>query len=209
MQNPAKLYIVRHGQTDWNITHKIQGQIDIPLNTIGESQAKEAADLLKEIHFDAVFSSDLLRAHRTAEIITLERQIAIQTTHLLRERNFGQLEGKEIVELREMEKELEDLTDNQRFSHKKYPDLESDEELIGRFLTFLREVAVAYEGKNVLVVTHGGLMRAILAHTGYVTYQEVNVLWINNTGYFVLESDGVEFEITKTYGVNKEKMSGE
>lgn len=201
MQNAAKLYIVRHGQTDWNAVHKIQGQTDIPLNASGEEQAKETRGMLKDIHFDAVFSSDLVRAKKTAEIINLEREIAIKTTELLRERNFGPLEGKEVVELRQLEKELSDLEYDERFVHKQYPDIESDEELIGRFLTFLREVAVAYAGKNILVVTHGGLMRAVLVHVGYATYQELNTLTIYNTGYFVLESDGVEFEIKKTEGI--------
>jgi len=203
MQNPATLYIVRHGQTDWNAIHKIQGQTDTLLNASGEEQAKNRAKLLKNIHFDAIFSSDLLRAHRTAEILALERSIAVATTHLLRERNFGPLEGKEVVKLREMEKELGELGDAERFVHKKYPDIESDEELIGRFLTFLREVAVANANKNVLVVTHGGVMRAILVHIGYVTYKEVNSLWIDNTGYFVMKSDGVEFEIQTVTGIEK------
>ena len=204
MQNGATLYIVRHGQTDWNAVHKIQGQTDIPLNASGEEQAQETRQMLKDVHFDAVFSSDLLRAKRTAEIITLERDIALKTTKLLRERNFGPLEGKEVVELRQLEKELADLGYDERFVHKQYPDIESDEELVGRFLTFLREVAVAYAGKNVLVVTHGGLMRSVLVHVGYTTYQKLNKLTIFNTGYFVLESDGVEFEIKKTEAIHTE-----
>jgi broad specificity phosphatase PhoE len=208
IKNPATFYIVRHGQTDWNAVHKIQGQTDIPLNAIGEGQAEETRDLLQSIHFDAAFSSDLLRAKRTAEIITLERKIALKTTEFLRERNFGPLEGKQVMELRAFEEELEALADHDHFVHKFHPDWESDEELIGRFLTFLREVAVAYAEKTVLIVCHGGLMRTLLVHFGYVDYQTVRTLRILNTGYFTLFSDGVEFEVGETKDIYHEEITG-
>lgn len=201
MQNPATLYIVRHGQTDWNAAFKVQGQIDIPLNEIGEQQAQEAAEKLKDIEFAAAFSSDLVRAKRTAEIITLEKDIAVQVTKLIRERNFGVIEGEQLTELRAKEKELEHLAYEERFRYKMDPSVENDEELIGRFLTFLREIAVAYADKNVLVVTHGGLMRAVLVHLGYATYQNVRHLRVGNTGIIKLVSDGVELEIQDTENI--------
>ncbi len=205
IKNPAVLYIVRHGQTDWNSAQKIQGKIDIPLNEVGEEQARVMGALLKDVHFDAVFSSDLSRAHKTAQIITLEKQVAIKTTKLLRERDFGSIEGKQALDLKELEKDLEKLSEKERFVHRTYDDMENDEELVGRFLTFLREVAVAYAGKKILVVTHGGLMRTLLVHVGYVDYQKVRKLRIDNTGYFVLHSDGIELEIAKTENIHFEE----
>lgn len=66
------LYIVRHGQTDWNVRKIIQGHSDIPLNTEGQEQARVLAESLKNVHFDKIISSDLVRAKRTAEIVALE-----------------------------------------------------------------------------------------------------------------------------------------
>src|SRR5258708_18492 len=94
--NDSKLttfYMVRHGQTDWNKQHRLQGTVDNSLNEMGEQQAKELADVLKDVSFDLAFSSDLLRAKRTAEIIVLEKKLHVATTGLLRERSFGKHEG--------------------------------------------------------------------------------------------------------------------
>src|ERR1041385_1316907 len=93
MNNCATFYLIRHGQTDWNKEHLLQGIVDNVLNEAGERQAKELAKTLHHVHFDLAFSSDLLRAKRTAEIILLEKKVHVETTKLLRERAFGKHEG--------------------------------------------------------------------------------------------------------------------
>src|SRR5437660_1317942 len=90
----ATIYVVRHGQAVHNVDKIVVGVTDTPLTPSGEEQARVQAEKLTHVKFDAVFSSDLLRAKRTAEIIVIDRQLAINTTHLLRERNFGQWEGR-------------------------------------------------------------------------------------------------------------------
>ena len=92
MKDFCTIYLVRHGETDWNVKNIIQGQIDIPLNKKGENQALEIANELKDIHFDAIFSSDLSRAKRTAEIIATERKLAVVATKTLREMYFGKFQ---------------------------------------------------------------------------------------------------------------------
>ena len=86
------LYLVRHGETDWNVKGLLQGHTDIDLNKTGIKQAKELAKKLRRIKFAISFSSDLLRARRTAEIIATEKKIAVKTTTTLRERKFGRFE---------------------------------------------------------------------------------------------------------------------
>ena len=111
-KNYCTLYLVRHGETEWNVKHITQGQSESSLTELGIQQAKNVASEFKDIHFDAIFSSDLSRTQRTAEIIKLDRDIIIQTSELLRERNFGKFEGKHSDEYREALKEKLEMKEN-------------------------------------------------------------------------------------------------
>jgi len=198
------LYIVRHGETDWNIKGLLQGHTDVPLNKSGEEQAKNLAKKLNKVNFAIAFSSDLLRAKKTAEIIALEKKIAVRTTKALRERYFGHFEGtkwREDKQYQQLIKKFLKLSHEERFKNKPYKDTETDEELIGRLIPFLREVAVAYPKKNVLVVTHGAVMRVLLTHLGFVGPDELIPGQISNTAYIILDSDGVDFFVKETFGI--------
>ncbi len=201
--NLTTFYIIRHGQTDWNKNKMIQGQMDIPLNETGERQALEVAKKLKDVQFDLAFSSDLLRAKRTAEIIALEHKLAVETVNAIRERHFGELQGQPGTTLIEYIKTLRELSDEERKAHKIKPDIESDQEVINRVFTFLREIAVANPGKTVLIGTHGGVLRMILIHLGAMTYREMETRKITNGSYLVVESDGIEFFIKETSGLDE------
>ena len=85
----AKLYLVRHGETDYNNSLRFQGQIDIPLNQKGIEQAEKVAGFLKDIPLQAIYSSSLKRARTTAEIIGRVKGIEPQITDALREMSFG------------------------------------------------------------------------------------------------------------------------
>jgi broad specificity phosphatase PhoE len=200
----CQIYLVRHGETDWNEKGLLQGQSDIPLNKEGEKQAIEAAKKhFKKIKFAAIFSSDLVRAKRTAEIIALEKKMAVETSTLLRERDFGPFEGKHWQEvekeLRMSIKEFRILSDEVA----KKMGIESDEKMMERFLRFLREVAVAYRGKNVLIVTHGSVMRVFLTKLGYLSKEESRQVFIKNLAFIKVLSDGVDFFVKEVFGVEK------
>ena len=90
-----KIYIARHGQTDWNSQHKAQGRTDIPLNETGIKQAEALRDNIKNIKFTAVYASPLKRAAKTAEVATDNKYNIIFDDRLV-ERSFGDYEGKEI-----------------------------------------------------------------------------------------------------------------
>ena len=77
-QKYCTLYIVRHGQTDWNVQKLLQGQQDSALTELGITQAKELQETLREIHFDGIFSSDLLRTKKTAEIMLVIKVMKIE-----------------------------------------------------------------------------------------------------------------------------------
>ncbi len=195
-------YIIRHGETEWNIKKLIQGQKDSPLTENGLKQAKEIAKELKKIKFDIIFSSDLLRAKRTAEIIAAEHNLAVETTKLLRERNFGNYEGKLSKEIfKAFDQLINTLTVEQMFRYKENPDVESDEEIATRLITFLRETAISHARKKILVVTHGGIMKALLIKLGVIGYKKYS--WVGNGSYVKLESDGVDFFVKETRGIEK------
>ncbi len=196
------LYIARHGETEWNVEHRLQGQKDSPLTEKGLLQAKILAEKLSLVHFDAVYSSDLLRAKRTAEIVALEKKLAVATTALLREHNYDKYEGMRVDDVkRELKmafEEYERLSNEEKFRYRLIPNGETDEEITARFITFLREIAVMHESKTVLVVSHGGIMSAFLVHLGFGKPEHVR---IDNTGYFKLFSDGVDFFVEDTEGI--------
>lgn len=207
MKNQALIYLVRHGETDYNAKEIMQGWADSPLTPRGIKQAESVREELKDIEFDAVFASDLGRAQRTAEIINLERKLAINTAKLLRERNFGVYDGKPVKDYLEdnriMLDKLKSLNEKDIRSFRIYPSYETYDEIIARMLTFLREVAATYMGKTILAVSHGAIMRGLLLHLGFAKYSDLGPGTLLNTAYIVLESDGVDFFIKKVVGYKK------
>lgn len=205
-KNYCTLYLVRHGETEWNKNHTVMGQMDSPLTPEGVKQVETTAEELKDIHFDAIFSSDSPRTKRTAEIIKLDRQLAVQTSKLLRERNFGHYEGKPSADyhgaVKHLLAEREQLTEQEQWKFRFGDDMESDEELADRFIVQLREIAAAYPGKTVLVVTHGGCIRMFLIKSGYVKYGQLPGGAFRNAGYVKTLSDGVDFMIKKVNGIS-------
>lgn len=205
MDQFCTIYIVRHAESEANAQGLRGGQTDFDISQKGLLEAKERAMELKSVHFDAAFSSDLIRAKKTADIIALEHKILVQSTKILRERAWGsQLEGLTVEETQKYMGNFEEMTKEERYKVKIFEDMESDEELMSRFFTFLREVALSYPEKTILVVTHGNIMRTALVHLGMGTIQEYTRKSIKNTGYFVLKSDGSDLEVIKMVGIEKQ-----
>ncbi len=201
------IYLVRHGETKANFEKVIAGHFDSPLTEKGKQQARERGKLLQAVKFDAVFSSDLIRARETAELISVDRKLAVNTTRLIRERYFGHWEGQKEELFREENKQLfefkKNLSEQQKRDFKYSYAYESDNDIASRMLLFLREIAVTFLGKTVLIVAHGSIMRGLLMHLGFAVSDELPAGAIENTGYVVLESDGVDFFIKETKGINK------
>lgn len=212
-ENYCTLYLVRHGETERNKNDIVMGQQDSPLTENGVRQIEARANELRNIHFDAAFSSDLPRAERSAEIMITERQLAIQTSKLLRERSYGHFEGGPSKEYRDMVRHLmeqvKQLPEAEQWKFKFADDVESDEELINRFLVQLREIAVAYAGKTVLIVTHGGCIRMFLTRTGYAARAEVPSGSFENAGYVRAMSDGVNFFVKEVKGLKNNPHGSE
>lgn len=207
MISNSTIYIVRHGETDYNINHITQGHTDSHLTENGINQAQKIAQIFKDIKFDIVFSSDLSRAQRTAEIITEDRGLTVNTSKLLRERSYGQYDGRPssifVGENREILDSLKTLPRLERRKIKFAPDIESDEEINNRMLTFLKELGREHSDKTILITTHGGIMRAFLNHLNWNGEEDLRSGAVKNTGYIKLRANGDDFTIEKAVGVEK------
>lgn len=198
-KNYATIYIVRHGESDWNVAGRVQGQSqEASLTEVGIAQAKKISEQLGSIPIEAVFSSDLLRARQTAEIIALERKLEVMTDAALRERDFGRHQGIKADYLREFFEQWGKGDTFKQFQTAPVPRSESDSELASRELKFIRGLASAYPEKNVAVVAHDGGIRALLVRLG-LDYDQIG--HIENTAFIKLESDGVDFFIREIQGI--------
>ncbi|MCL2570227.1 MAG: histidine phosphatase family protein [Firmicutes bacterium] len=146
------IYFLRHGQTDWNLQHKLQGSVDTPLNETGISQAHKAKGDLKDVEFDMCFSSPLQRAKKTAEVIFGDKVI---TDERIIERNFGVMEGEVFHNF----DDVWNLPHNVKFENG-----ESANDVKVRAFDFIDEMRAKYKNKTVLVVCHGGIMRVIQSY---------------------------------------------
>jgi len=148
------LSIVRHGQTDWNLHKRIQGQTDIPLNSTGRAQAAEAGVKLRARHWDAIVSSPLMRAEETARLIAGELGLpSPEVFPDIMERHHGEIEGLTFAE-----RQL-------RFPDGvAVPGLESRSDVLARVLPALGQIAIEHEGQSVLVVSHGGVIGTLIRH---------------------------------------------
>lgn len=153
-QKQAELWLVRHGQTDWNIQRRFQGHTDIPLNAEGIAQARDLAATLNESHISAVYSSDLNRALQTAGILAEGKSIPVIRDKRLREISMGEWEGKIWQDVNQnLTKELLQLNNNP--VHGRAAGGESLAEVAERVKEFADEIAMKYPGQIVLVVSHG------------------------------------------------------
>jgi broad specificity phosphatase PhoE len=161
-----KVYLLRHGETDWNAVKRIQGKADIPLNERGREVARLTAEAMRDIPFDVVFSSPLERACETARILSAGRGIAVRTDPRLREINFGEFEGALWKDIREKEEYAciyRFFEDPAHYVPER--GAESFESIFGRAEDFITEEVLPREKtcENMLIVAHGAFNRAFLA----------------------------------------------
>lgn len=201
MNDFTTIYLVRHGRTEWNDKQIIQGHSDSPLTNEGKEELKKVAGKFKNIKFDYVFSSDLGRAMESAKILAKERNLTIKTTELLREREYGDMEGSPSATFKVWDDIMEKLSDDERYTYKHAPNIESNEEIMQRFFTFIREAAILEPGKTVLVVSHGGLIRTVLLRLGFGTYEELRHGAVKNGSWIKIETDGIDFFVREHEGI--------
>ena len=158
-------YLIRHGETDWNQSGRWQGHADVPLNALGQAQARRLADRMRQepSRPDAIYSSDLLRAWETAETIGAALNIAPQPLPALREIDVGAWSGLNRAEVLERDRDLierlESGEDAPRGGNgERFADLYS------RVVGTVEQLAAAHPNGRLVLVTHGGPVRVLLLH---------------------------------------------
>lgn len=201
----CRFYIFRHGKSEGNLLDLVQGQKDYPLSPEGVNAAQEACHLVEGEEFAEIFCSDLSRARQTAEIIASSKHLAVKATYLLRDQTFGAFDGitksKFKEELREKLAEHEALAIEERVNHRLAPGAETDAEVITRLLNFIRFTALANSDRKVLVVSHSNVVRDLLVKFGFCQKKQLPSGSIKNLAYFVLDSDGTEFEVVGIHNI--------
>lgn len=148
-----KLYVARHGETEWNRLNKVLGRTDIPLNDAGIDQANELAEKVKEYGIGLIITSTLSRAAETGQIVAKKNGIPCQNDPRLMEQNFGIYEG--------IDRDNKDYQASKRKYASRHENGESFFDVVTRIYPLLEELKEKYSDKNVLLVTHGGICRVI------------------------------------------------
>lgn len=162
------LYIMRHGKTDWNDKHKLQGTTDIPLNDEGRRMAEEAAREYRFVHLDVCYCSPLSRAKETAEIFLRDRRIELKVDDRLREMGFGIYEGAEDP------RHMDGSPIQVFFEHpEQYKGVEGGEtlkEVMNRISGFLEEEInpLLKCGQDVLLIGHGAVNSCIACKRNHI-----------------------------------------
>lgn len=191
----SRILLVRHGQSTWNADGRWQGQADPPLSDLGVAQAQVASGSLDDL--DAVWASDLERAHVTARHIAVPQGLGVTTDERLRERHAGEWTGLTRAQ-------IDAQYPGWLAERRRPPGFEADDALVVRALAALGELDAALDGGTGLVVTHGGVILGIERHLGETSPPLPNLggRWIGTEGDGFLLGDRVvlvhpdEIEVT-------------
>jgi broad specificity phosphatase PhoE len=182
----VELWLVRHGETEWNAERRMQGHKDIPLNQTGINQAHLLADGLYGQQYAALFSSDLQRTLQTAEILAQRLDLPVQVDHRLREIDQGEWSGLIIDDIRNDFPEELDMLKRDPINRRR-PGGESAIEVVRRVWAAADEIALGYPGKRVLVVSHGFTLATLIAAARGVPLEDVRTLIPHNASLTQIE----------------------
>ncbi len=191
---PKKIILVRHGETDHNARRIMQGHLDIPLNKNGIEQAERTGIVLKKEKIDIFFSSDLKRALVTAQKTVAYHNKLITITTLLRERDFGTLEG---IAFDELTKIIPTFLLEKNFAVPEYLKskykIETDKRIKMRAAEFVARTK-KHKNKNIAIFSHGSFIRQLLMEYG-ISPEIVKTMHIQNAQPIFLEKKGSRYII--------------
>ncbi|MGD9202308.1 MAG: histidine phosphatase family protein [Chitinispirillia bacterium] len=162
--NITLLYVVRHGETEWNLSGKQQGHMDSPLTNHGIQQAYALAKVLQGRNIEFIYSSDLGRALKTAEIIGKSLSLSVKTEERLRERNLGTLQGLTMDEWQNQfpQEWKAFISGDPDYC---FPNGESARQRYERTVNCVESIVKQHKNRTVLIVTHGGVLSGLFYRT--------------------------------------------
>ncbi len=194
-REPAIIYVVRHGESEYNRDGILSGQVDPSLTDKGRRQARRTKQALKDVRFDMAYSSDLQRAAKTAEIIFGKPIHPSRQLVGLRERTFGSIDGKSEKTMDGVHEKMLAMSDQDSWQYKHVPDMESDAELSLRFVNELEKLAKNHPGEIILVGAHGGTARSMLMRLKKLAYKDFPRKSFQNGDYIKLTYDGKKLKV--------------
>lgn len=192
-----KCYLVRHGQTSWNEAHRFQGWNDIALDTIGMLQAKMLSDYFKQENISHIYTSDLSRALKTAQLIQQKTESPLTISKNLRELNVGNWEGLTWEEITK-DLKVEDQIDEASLFEMGRSGGETLSEFQERIIDYFNKIILKHTNQDIVIVTHGGCVRVILCYILGCDISQRNTLKIDNGSISILEiNDRKEIQIAE------------
>ncbi|MGL4774722.1 MAG: histidine phosphatase family protein [Clostridium sp.] len=157
------IYLTRHGETEWNIHKRFQGWGDSPLTSLGKKQAEALRERIKEVDIDVIYTSPIGRAFETAQILKGNKNVEVVVHNGLKEFNFGLWEGMMTKEI-EQHEEYKEQFFNLYNKPNKYVAFggENLKEVKKRAYSAINDILGKYEGKNILIVTHGMTIKLLM-----------------------------------------------
>lgn len=208
----ATIYLIRHGESESNrkgdYSVNARHPLGYSLTEKGKRQVHDLAQKLHSVPVTHIYSSDLLRAKETAQILARVFRVPIEFTPLLRERKYNNDMGKKAADLRRklntlLDREDTRLTHEEKFSLRLIDEMESGKEVADRISRALTKIAQENLGKNIFAVSHGNAIRTFLISLGFARFHELPTESIVNCGFAVLTVHEGGFTIKEIRGVNK------
>jgi broad specificity phosphatase PhoE len=165
----TEILLARHGETDWNAERRWQGHADVPLNALGRDQAHDLAARLAGEQFDAIYASDLRRARETAEIVGAELGVPVRTLKALPEIDVGTWSGRTTDEIQREDHGARDRVREQGYG---WEGGETPAQMAARVVAAVRKLAAEHPDGRILIVVHGGVIRALGAAAAGIDYAE-------------------------------------
>jgi 2,3-bisphosphoglycerate-dependent phosphoglycerate mutase len=202
------LVLVRHGESEWNALSLWTGWTDIGLSEKGRTEAKKAGELIKDIHFDHAFTSDLKRAKQTLdEILAVinQKEIPVTVDKALKERNYGDLTGKNKWKIKEEYGE-EQFMKWRRSWDFPVPNGETLKDVYNRVVPYFNEhiLPLIKQGKNVLIAAHGNSLRALIKELEQISDADIPNLDFGTGAVYVYEVDTEGKILSKDIRISQE-----
>lgn len=172
-----EIILVRHGETDWNKSQRIMGRQSVPLNAEGRRQAKTLAKFLKDVTIDRIYSSPVLRARQTAELMVRGRSLEIIEEESLAEIHYGEWVGKYFAEVRGSEA-FETYWCTPSLAQAPGGELMSS--VLGRAVSFIETLQNRHTEGRVLLVSHADVIKVILVHCLGINLDQLHKLRVDN-----------------------------